>query len=86
MFLLLILIMYLSSHFSNITPLNLFALEGNNASPLDQFTIRDLISLDLLGSINLSLTNIGLYLVISSLIILTLYLVSNNYNKIVSNN
>ena len=86
MFLLLILIMYLSSHFSNITPLNFFALEGNNASPLDQFTIRDLISLDVLGSINLSLTNIGLYLVISSLIILTLYLVSNNYNKIVSNN
>ena len=78
--------MYLSSHFSNITPLNFFALEGNNASPLDQFTIRDLISLDVLGSINLSLTNIGLYLIISSLIILTLYLVSNNYNKIVSNN
>lgn len=59
---------------------------ANNASPLDQFTIRDLISLDILGSINISLTNIGLYLVISALIILVLHLVSNNYNKVISNN
>lgn len=57
-----------------------------SASPLDQFTIRDLISLDLLNSINISLTNIGLYLIISTLIILVLYLVSNNYNKVISNN
>lgn len=58
----------------------------SSASPLDQFSIRDLISLDILGSINISLTNIGLYLIISTVIIISLYLVSNNYNKIVSNN
>ena len=69
-----------------IANLDIYSLQGNNASPLDQFTIRDLISLDILGTINISLTNIGLYLTISSLIILALYLISNNYNKVVSNN
>jgi len=71
---------------SSITNLDISSLQGNSASPLDQFTIRDLISLDILGTINISLTNIGLYLTISSLIILVLYLISNNYNKVVSNN
>lgn len=59
---------------------------ANNASPLDQFSIRDLISLDIIGAINISITNIGLYLVISSLIISLLYLVSNNFGRIISNN
>jgi F-type H+-transporting ATPase subunit a len=56
-------------------------------SPLDQFEIRDLISLDapILANIHLSLTNIGLYLTISAFIILTLSIVSNNYDKVVSN-
>jgi F-type H+-transporting ATPase subunit a len=58
----------------------------DNSSPLDQFDIRDLLSLDILGNVNISLTNIGLYLTISSLIILILYLISNNYNKVISNN
>lgn len=71
---------------SYITNLDISSLQGNSASPLDQFTIRDLISLDILGTVNISLTNIGLYLTISSLIILALYLISNNYNKVVSNN
>jgi len=59
-----------------------------NFSPLDQFAIRNLISLEapILGDTNFSLTNIGLYLTISAFIILTLYVISNNYNKIVSNN
>ena len=41
-----------------------------NNSPLDQFEIRDLFSIkaDLLGNIQLSLTNIGLYLIISTII------------------
>ena len=62
--------------------------QGHNTSPLDQFTIRNLISLDLpiFGDANLSLTNIGLYLTISSFIIIGLYLISTNYNKVVSNN
>jgi len=55
-------------------------------SPLDQFEIRDLFSLDILNNIHLSLTNIGLYLVISSIIILTLSILSTNYNRLVSNN
>ena len=56
-------------------------------SPLDQFEIRNLISLNapILGDFNLSLTNIGLYLTISGFIILSLNVLTNNYNKIVSN-
>ena len=57
-------------------------------SPLDQFEIRDLISLDapLLANIHISLTNIALYLVIAFFITLNINLLGNNYNKIVSNN
>ena len=62
--------------------------QGDNTSPLDQFQIRNLISLDLpvFGDANLSVTNIGLYLTISAFIIIGLYLISTNYNKVVSNN
>lgn len=56
-------------------------------SPLDQFEIRDILNLEVLGgNLHLSLTNIGLYLIIGALIILTLSIVSTNYNKLVSNN
>lgn len=57
-------------------------------SPLDQFEIRDLFSLNvnLLGNIYISLTNIGLYLTISALIILTYSLLASNSNKIIPNN
>ena len=57
------------------------------ASPLDQFEIRDLLSLNasILGNLNLSLTNIGLYLIIGILIVMTLNIVATNSNKIVSN-
>lgn len=59
----------------------------NIASPLDQFEIRDLISLNapILGNLSLSLTNIGLYLTLAGYIVLTLSLISNNSEKIVSN-
>ena len=59
----------------------------NNLSPLDQFAIRNLLSIEapILGDTSFSLTNIGLYLTISTFIIITLYLISNNYNKVVSN-
>jgi F-type H+-transporting ATPase subunit a len=56
-------------------------------SPLDQFEIRDLISINL-GIINnshLSLTNIGFYLIISIIIILSINILATNYNKLVSN-
>jgi F-type H+-transporting ATPase subunit a len=57
-------------------------------SPLDQFEIRDLFSINanLLGNIHLSLTNIGLYLSISIFLILTYSLLATNNNKIIPNN
>lgn len=56
-------------------------------SPLDQFEIRNILSLELLGSsFHLSLTNIGFYLTISAIVILTSGLLATNYNKLVSNN
>jgi F-type H+-transporting ATPase subunit a len=56
-------------------------------SPLDQFEVRDLFSLNanLLGNIHLSLTNIGLYLSIGLFLILTYSLLATNNNKIVPN-
>ena len=57
-------------------------------SPLDQFEIRNFISLDapLFGNIHLSLTNIGLYLTISAFLVLIVNLLAQNYNKVISNN
>lgn len=57
-------------------------------SPLEQFEIRDLLSLEapILGDIRISITNIGLYLTIAGLFILLLNILSTNYNKLVSNN
>jgi len=54
---------------------------------LDQFEIRNLISLEinLLDNLQISLTNIGLYLSISAGIILVINLLATNYNKIVAN-
>jgi F-type H+-transporting ATPase subunit a len=67
---------------------NLFTLNREIISPLDQFEIRDLLSIDapILGNIHLSITNIGLYLIIGVFFILTLNLLSTNYNKLVGNN
>jgi len=56
------------------------------ASPLNQFEIRDLLSLDALEYIHISLTNIGLYLTIGAIFILIINLLSTNFNKLVSNN
>nr|YP_010845482.1 ATP synthase F0 subunit a [Aspergillus affinis]UPW99835.1 ATP synthase F0 subunit a [Aspergillus affinis] len=58
------------------------------ASPLDQFEVKDLFSLNanLLGNIHLSLTNIGLYLSIGIFLILTYSLLATNNNKIIPNN
>lgn len=55
-------------------------------SPLDQFEVRDILNLEVLGgNLHLSLTNIGFYLIIGGLITLILSLVATNYNKLVSN-
>lgn len=58
-----------------------------NKSPLDQFIIRDLFSIkaDLLANLQISLTNIGLYLMISTFIIFMFYLLATNYNIVTPN-
>ena len=57
------------------------------SSPLDQFEIRNLLSIDapVLANIHLSITNIGLYLTVGTFLILSLNLLATNYNKVVSN-
>ena len=66
---------------------NLNLVYTESISPLDQFEIRDLFNINssLLGYINISLTNIGLYLVLSFIIIIILNLIATNYNKIINN-
>jgi F-type H+-transporting ATPase subunit a len=66
---------------------NLTNLLREVSSPLDQFEIRNLLSIEapVLGNMNISLTNIGLYLLISTFIILTTSVLATNYNKIISN-
>ena len=66
----------------------IFNLTREIISPLDQFEIRDLLSIDapLLGNLHISITNIGLYLMIGVFFILILNLLSTNYNRLVSNN
>ena len=56
------------------------------SSPLDQFEIRNLLSIDapILANIHISLTNIGLYLTIAMLLILFLNVLATHYNKILS--
>ena len=56
-------------------------------SPLDQFEIRNLLSLDapIFGNLHISLTNIGLYLSIGAFSVLILNLLATNYNKVLSN-
>lgn len=56
-------------------------------SPLDQFEIRNLLSLDapILANLHITLTNIGLYLTIAAFAVLILNLLATNFNKVVSN-
>jgi F-type H+-transporting ATPase subunit a len=57
-------------------------------SPLDQFELRDLISLDapILGNLHISITNIGLYLLIASFLAFSISVLATNFNRLVSNN
>jgi F-type H+-transporting ATPase subunit a len=63
-------------------------LESLIISPLDQFDIRDLISINapVFANLNISISNIGLYLTIAGLITISFNIISTNYNKLVSNN
>lgn len=57
-----------------------------NSSPLDQFEIFNLVSINLnLLNSNLALTNTGLYLIISTFIISIISIFSTNLNKLVPN-
>lgn len=51
-------------------------------SPLDQFIIRNLISIkaDILGYTHISLTNMGLFLIINILVLFVIYVVADNYS------
>lgn len=59
----------------------------DTTSPLDQFEIRDLFSINapIFGHLHISLTNIGLYLIIGIFFILILKVLSTNYNRLVGN-
>jgi F-type H+-transporting ATPase subunit a len=67
---------------------NLFLAQAKEIrSPLDQFEIRDILNLEVLGgNLHLSITNIGFYLTLGALLTLILSLVATNQNKLVSNN
>jgi F-type H+-transporting ATPase subunit a len=56
-------------------------------SPLDQFEIRNLLSLEapVLANLHITLTNIGLYLTIAAFAVLIVNLLATNFNKVVSN-
>jgi F-type H+-transporting ATPase subunit a len=81
-----VLQLYYPSKYFIMNMINI-ANQNQIISPLDQFEIRNYISLDLpvLNNLNISLTNIGLYLTIGVFTALTLSLLATNYDKIVSN-
>ena len=56
-------------------------------SPLDQFEIRNLFSIDtpLLGNLNLSITNIGLYMIIAAFLAFAVSILATNYSRIAAN-
>ena len=57
------------------------------ASPLDQFEIRDLFSLDapIFANLHISITNISVYLTLASFTVYFLNLLARNYNKVIAN-
>ena len=56
-------------------------------SPLDQFEIRNLFGVDtpLLGNINLSITNIGIYKAIADFLAFAVSILATNYSRITPN-
>lgn len=60
-----------------MSPLNI-----NN--PLEQFAIKKLLNLDILD-FSISITNMALYMMLGSYLVIVLYLISNNFSKLVSN-
>jgi F-type H+-transporting ATPase subunit a len=64
---------------------NLIVNQFTVSSPLDQFEVTNLIGLNapILGYLNLSLTNVGLYALIVLAVILSLHFVTTNNNRII---
>nr|YP_010951030.1 ATP synthase F0 subunit 6 [Lophophyton gallinae]WML69426.1 ATP synthase F0 subunit 6 [Lophophyton gallinae] len=59
---------------------------NNIVSPLEQFEIKDFFSLNInILDLKMSLTNFGFYIIISTIIILTLHLLITYNNKLISN-
>ncbi len=56
-------------------------------SPLDQFEIRNLFSIDtaLLANINISVTNIGLYMTIAAFVVFSSSILATNFSRITPN-
>jgi F-type H+-transporting ATPase subunit a len=73
---------------NTLSHLNNFNSSLNTLSPLSQFEIRDLLSIDapIFGNLHISITNIGFYLTIGAIFLIILSLLGTNYNKLVSNN
>jgi F-type H+-transporting ATPase subunit a len=68
-----------------------FTLEKSNAyilsnNPLTQFEITDIFNINILNYLNISLTSIGLYLIIGGILILSFNILSTNNNRLISNN
>jgi len=61
-------------------------LYNNIISPLDQFEIRDYIELNLhiFEELKISLTNISLYLILASIIVLLVNMINTDFTKIIS--
>jgi len=64
---------------------NLIVNQFTISSPLDQFEVTNLIGLNapILGYLNLSLTNLGLYSLVVLTVILSLHIVTTNNNRII---
>jgi F-type H+-transporting ATPase subunit a len=64
---------------------NLIVNQFTISSPLDQFEVTNLIGLNapILGYLNLSLTNLGLYSLVVLTVILSLHFVTTNNNRII---
>ena len=62
------------------------AIVYSNFNPLDQFEIRDLLSLNIsfLNNLHISLTNISLYLLLAGFVSLSLHLFTNNNLNLLS--
>lgn len=54
-------------------------------SPLDQFEIRNILSLQLLD-IKLSITTMGFTMMLTAIVVTFLFLINDNFNKLVTNN